>query len=418
MIGPGAGARRTPVFSIPVCATIFACLLLSRDPAILADAQFWAEDGTVWFAQAHSLGLAALLRPESTYLQTVARLVAWAAVKLPLRWSPTAYAAAAFAIQLLVPLFFVSDRCAALWPKRAERFAFGCLLMVLPNTTEVYVNLTNSQWHLALLAFLILQAAPAASIGGFWFDSLALALSAFSGPFSILLLPSAAIALWGTPTRAQLVRTVLLGAGALVQLAVIAAAGHGRSSAPLGASLAGLVQIIADQVVYAGLFGISTLGAVAHRQVWSSGLVPAAFCLLALVMAAIACRRAGRPMVQACLFAGLVMAAALRHPQISATDPQWPALMRPNSGGRYFFIPLAVWLAVCASLLRHPSGPVRVLAGACVGCTLLVAVPNDWARWSEPDRGFPALARRFDASPRGTVMTLPIRPWISVTLRR
>lgn len=411
-----APAARLP--GLRACALVFACLLLSRDPAILADAQFWAEDGTVWFAQAHRLGLAALVRPESTYLQTVSRLVAWLATPLPLRWSPTAYAAAAFLIQLLVPLFFVSERCATLWPRRAERFAFGCLLMVLPNTTEVYVNLTNSQWHLAMLAFLILQAAPAASIGAFWFDSAALALSALSGPFSILLLPTAALALWAAPSRAQLVRTVLVGAGAIVQLAVILGAAHVRSSAPLGASVAVLMQIVADQILYAGLFGISTLNAVAQGPLWRSGVGPAALCVLALVMAVASCRSRGWPMVQACLFATLVVAAALAHPQISITDPQWPAMTRPNSGSRYFVVPLAVWLAVCASLLRHPRAVLRVLAGAAVGCTLLVAVPSDWTRWSEPDRGFPALARQFDASPRGTVMTLPIRPWIAVTLQR
>jgi|SRR5271165_6523884 len=55
-------------------AAIFvtAALLFLRRPDALLHAQFWAEDGVVWFADSYNFGaLKALLRARDGYLQTI-----------------------------------------------------------------------------------------------------------------------------------------------------------------------------------------------------------------------------------------------------------------------------------------------------------------------------------------------------------
>jgi hypothetical protein len=63
------------------------------------------------------------------------------------------------------------------------------LYLLMPNTAELHANVTNSQWYLALAAFLIVisDAAP----NRIWkaFDNVLLLLSGLSGPFSIFLTP-------------------------------------------------------------------------------------------------------------------------------------------------------------------------------------------------------------------------------------
>jgi len=59
------------VFALVVIA------LFSRSPSLFTHAQFYAEDGTIWFAQAYNLGwLHSLTLPQAGYLNTMPRLAA------------------------------------------------------------------------------------------------------------------------------------------------------------------------------------------------------------------------------------------------------------------------------------------------------------------------------------------------------
>jgi len=401
------------------CFVLFASLLLSRDPAILFHAQFWGEDGWFWYPQAHHDGLLTLFRPENGYLQTVSRLVALVALPLPLAASPTVYAGFAFVAQLLVPLTLASDRLAQHVPDRLVRLVLACLLVVMPDQTEVYANLTNTQWHLAALAFLILLADAPRSRSLAVFDGSFLLLSALSGPFSLLLLPVAAVELCVRRTRTSLIRVGFVAFGAAVQgLCILLTMTATRSPQPLGASFHLFSQIISGQIVLVSLLGRSTLGHVEASGLWKSGILPACLCLLGFIVLLEALRLGNRFVRQACLFGALVLAAALTHPQATMTGDQWPVLTIPDSGTRYFFIPVMVWLGLCLFVAGSAHAVSRKVAQACLLSTLLIAVPRDWQRPDEPDRGFYALAKRFDSSPHGTVMSLPIRPGTQMTAQK
>jgi len=52
--------------------------IFSRCPSLFTHAQFYAEDGTVWFADAYNFGwLHSLLMPNAGYYSTVERLRRW-----------------------------------------------------------------------------------------------------------------------------------------------------------------------------------------------------------------------------------------------------------------------------------------------------------------------------------------------------
>jgi len=65
----------------------------------------------------------------------------------------------------------------------------------LPNSYEIDANITTIQWHLALVACLLLFAEPAESLGWRILDVVTLALISVDGPLGILLVPVAAV-LW------------------------------------------------------------------------------------------------------------------------------------------------------------------------------------------------------------------------------
>ena len=55
---------------------VCAAILVARRPAQLRNPQLWAEEGTIWYAEAHTMGARALLRSFGGYLDTTQRVVA------------------------------------------------------------------------------------------------------------------------------------------------------------------------------------------------------------------------------------------------------------------------------------------------------------------------------------------------------
>jgi hypothetical protein len=110
----------TEVASRPVALSLTGLLfgsgLFLRCPATLLHAEFWAEDGVVWYADAYNAGWHSLFFLLNGYLQTISRLVALLAQFLPLAWAPTLFAVAALLVQTLTAVFIVSARMATVWP--------------------------------------------------------------------------------------------------------------------------------------------------------------------------------------------------------------------------------------------------------------------------------------------------------------
>jgi hypothetical protein len=108
--------------------------LLTRRPGLFLHAEFYAEDGRVWFAQAYNAGwLHSLTLPEGGYLNTLQRLVAGIALLVPFRWAPLVMAIAGLLLQALPVTLLLSARCRS-WGPLFLRCVFAVIYVVLPNS--------------------------------------------------------------------------------------------------------------------------------------------------------------------------------------------------------------------------------------------------------------------------------------------
>ncbi|HMS41456.1 MAG TPA: hypothetical protein PKE69_14585 [Pyrinomonadaceae bacterium] len=165
--------------------TLFGLVLIfTRRPDAFLNPQFWAEDGRNWFAQAYNNSvLTALFTPEAGYFQTISRIIAAVAQIFPFEFAPLIFNLSAIGIKMSVAGFLLSKRLSNLLPDTPLRFFAAFIYLALPHSYETHANLTNAQWHLAFLAFLIIIAAPSEKTTGKIFDFAAVSLSAGSGPF-------------------------------------------------------------------------------------------------------------------------------------------------------------------------------------------------------------------------------------------
>jgi hypothetical protein len=400
---------------LSACVIIF--LVWQRCPSIISHAAFWGEDGWVWYPQCYASGWQCLLIDHSGYLQTISRLVALLSLLWPLAAAPKVFAMSALFVQAAPAIFLLSPRMAPAIPSLGLRMALALLLVAIPGMDEVYVNLTNAQWHLALLAFLVLTAAPPATAPQRGFDTLVLFVSGLSGPFAPLLLPVALIWWWRQRGRWQLWRLAIIGVCAVGQAVLVLLHQSSRHVAGpgIGATLGRLINIVDTDILAVAAFGrqgvIDRFWLVGEGWLTRAQPLPMviAGCIMAgaLALAVIAFWRGPWILRAFIIFVGLELVSSLID-GLSLTQPLWVA-MEHWVGMRYYFHPIAAWLAILVALICDRCLPLRAVGVAVMMLTVIFGIPADWELPALPRSTFVQEAKEFAKAPPGTVMSFPIR---------
>jgi hypothetical protein len=401
-----------------VAACIIIFLVWQRCPTVISRAAFWAEDGWVWYPQCYASGWRCLLIDHSAYLQTISRLVALLSLLWPLAAAPRVFALSALLMQSAPAIFLLSRRMASAIPSVGVRVALALLLVAIPGMSEIYVNLTNSQWHLSLLAFLILCANPAQTGPERIFDTLVLAVGGLSGPFAPPLVPVALLWWWRDRRPWLLWRLVIMIATAAIQIGLVLVhqSTRGIASPGIGWSLVRLINIVVTDILGVAAFGRTPL--IDHNwlvgQGWlSDGSLRAtimAGCLMAgaMVLALLAFVRGPWVLRAFLIFTTLELTLSLTD-GLTLVQPLWVA-MEGWIGMRYYFHPIAAWLAIIVTLICDRNASLRTIGVAIMALTLVYAIPGDWHLPKRKVTIFQAQANAFAHAPPGTMMRFPVAP--------
>ncbi len=383
-------------------------ILVSHRPEAVFHAQFYAEDGHVWFADAYNLGgWIALFQVHTGYFQTFPRLGALLALLVPLSLAPLVLNLLAIAVHAIPVNLLLSTRSSA-WGVVRSRALFAGIYLALPNCKELSCGITESQWLLALCVFLLLVASKPQSLAGRIFDVFVVLLCGLTGPFCITLFPIALFLAWRERNRWRWATAGLLATLCLIQAwALLIVDPAGRSSAALGASPALFTRILAGQVFLGTLLG-------------GNGLSSRSSPLLLLILICVAI--GGIAIVAACFFNSpmqfrlflLLSTALFALALISPTGwvPEgvsaW-ANLAAGPGIRYWFFPT---LAFAWTLLWCFQSRIRLLKIVSAPLLLLMCVGmiRDWRHPAFKDMHFAKYAARFEAAPAGTVVIIPENP--------
>ena len=397
-----AGAFRFP--ALLLSSFVFAFAVISRRPDAFLNPQFFAEDGNVWFAEAYNFGwLRALFITHTGYFQTLPRLGAALALAVPLAHAPLVMNLIGLAVQIAPAVYLLSARTSN-WAPLRIRFLMAAAYLAVPNTSELNVSITEAQWHLALLASLVVLSRAPESRLAITFDLAVLALCGLTGPFCIVLFPSAQIMYWKHPNRWRRIVTALLGSAALLQgISLLSSAVRTRASMPLGASLDLLCRILVSQVFLGPLFGMNSALRRGDLYVYS-------LTALGIGLLAYCCVRARLEWALFILFSALIFTGSMFTPQASYDQPQWVALARAW-GTRYWFFPILafVWCLLWYAGVGQ-NRALRFFGGAAL-IIMCAHIPKEWRLKPCADLHFASQVRnRFDPAPAGTVVSLPILP--------
>ncbi len=410
-------SRTLPPWGWPLAAVVAVTVVISRRPDAVTHAQFYAEDGTVWFAAAYERGFASLLIPYNGYLQTLSRLVAIIFTPLGLRWAPLAFNLIGIAVQVAPALFLLSSRLEDAAPL-SGRASLAAAYLLIPSF-ELDVTLTNAQWHLAVLATLIVVARAPRGWLERLFDVSAVLICALTGPFGFLLLVVLGIRWLRGRERWWMVLGSLCLICDVIQGVAIIASGR-PATGSLGATPARLLELIADKVILDGLFA-QDFKPVVYLQPGPGTAVAAGLIDLAagaVVLAALV--RGPAALRLFILTAGSIALAGVASPLVSASE-QWARLLVPSVGQRYFFLAECAWLAclLWAVTRLHPI-PLKGLGVLLVGAAMAVGLAAAWQYPPFYNDHPETYADEFNAAKPGTTFVAPINPpgWtIRLTVR-
>jgi hypothetical protein len=389
---------------------LFACLIVvTRRPDAVFHAQFWAEDGWVFYQDAYNFGAwPALFRAYAGYFQILPRLGASIALLVPLTVAPLVLNLIAIAVQALPANLLISNRSSG-WGSLRYRAVLAGVFLALPNCGEVEATICNSQTLLALIAFLLLVAAKPRSVAGRVFDVSMVLLCGFTGPFCIFLLPIALYVAWQRRCRWNWAVTSLLALSCLVQAwGLLIVNPTGRSQyAPLGANPAQFARILAGQVYLGALLGGNRLAALPGRGLFTflvcSSIVGTSIVVICLANSEV-------EMKLFLLFSSMLFAASLISPMASPPIglSRWDAIAM-QFGIRYWYFPTLAfaWSLLWGLKSRKPG--FRVVSAVLL-IVMCFGIIRDWRCPVYSDLHFAEYANRFKAAPSGSPFTIPLNP--------
>jgi hypothetical protein len=385
---------------------LFACaVVISRRPDAILNAQFCNEDGHVFFAEAYNYGWwAALFRSYEGYYHAFPRLGASLALLVPLTLAPLVLNLFAIGIQALPANLLLSSRSSA-WGSLRFRGLLAGIYLALPNTREMSNGINQSQWYLALCAFLLLVAATPKGGTGRIFDLTFLLLCGLTGPFCIFLFPVAFFLVWMRRDRWHWVEAGVFAACCLIQAWGLFSGGFsGRPHFALGASPALFARILAGQVFLSTLIGGNGLAAYSGPQVLIFLLCVA---IVGIAMVAICFIRSTVEMRLFLFLSSIVLVASLISPTAypPAGVSMWD-LLAGAVGIRYWYFPT---LAFAWSILWCFRSGKAMLKSISVVLLFLMCfgIIRDWTHPAYQDMHFAEYAKRVEAAPAGTVITIP-----------
>jgi hypothetical protein len=383
-------------------------ILTARRPDAIFHAQFWAEDGHVFYADAYNLGWwRALFHTNVGYFHAVPRIGAALALLVPLVLAPLVLNVIAIAAQALPVNLLLSHR-SAVWGSFRYRALLAGIYLALPNCRELSATITNSQCLLALGAFLLLVASTPKSVAGKLFDIVFLLICGLSGPYCIFLLPIAVLLAWKHRDRWRWVPVATLTASCLVEAwGLLVLSPTARPHYFLGASPKLFTDLIAGQIYLATLLGSNGL---AFRP--SPGL--SVFLLLAAIggtaIFTICVVKSTLEMRLLILFSSMVVAASL----ISPTARPIPGIsiweqLAVAVGVHYWFFPTLAFAWSLVWCFQSRAAALKTISGILL-CLMCIGIIRDWRHTAFKDLQFRDYASRFEASPPGTVVTIPLNP--------
>ena len=411
--GDAASGVARPFKPAVVPTLIFLLALVLRSPGLFIHPRFWAEEGTLYYAQIQHLSLAqGVTRVINGNYQFLTNAIIEMALLVPVRWSAfvTTYLSLAVAIACawMIAEFFAVRRY-PLWAASAV----GALFALQPAGYEVFLSATNVQWVTSVMGLLLCVSRDQSATSRTAILRFALLLACgLTGTTTCLLLPLFAV---GAVRRRTPYGWCFLGtliAATAVQASVVAFHHDDLQRRPFAMSPDALLALVL-QVAFAQVLPVNILDHVSAAIIGRTG----ALLSLALVVMAglLAFARSARGTIDRLtgevLLGGSVVVSLINEFGALGTST---GMALGLSGSRYFFLGATCLLILIGTCLTGGSSIIRLSATVFVTLAALNGLSTAAsASWTKIYLEGPSVAEQVDQCDGQTPCAIRVWPtWV------
>ncbi|MEC5385594.1 hypothetical protein VVD49_07650 [Uliginosibacterium sp. H3] len=344
-----------------VLIVILIILSAIKTRGYLLDGRLWAEEATDFFSGVHGKSfISAFCYVYKGQLQIVTNIIVWLGTLVPINWLPFATTSLSYAVQSVPILYLIMYRT-QLEIGFLQFLGFLIVYHGLPQSEEVFSTATNVQWHLGLLAA-VLVILPVSRGWRLWLSRLLLVACGLGGVPACIVAPVALARYAVTRDRERLVQGAVLAMCALIQLSMLllhgADAGGGRS---VDFRILVALQASSFQQIYSPVFGPEFANFLAPFVRNGGGVFEVfSICLVLCFYYFFAREKEWAP------FAVLCSAMMVLVSYVGALDDRL-SLISAAVGGRYFFAPnVLLCLVLAAATSKTVRGLYGVIFATCV----------------------------------------------------
>jgi len=370
-------------------------LAVTHRPDAITNPQPWAEDGTIFIADAYNIGLRCVFHPYAGYLVVFQRIVALIATNISLAQTPLILNCVALCVQAGICTFVgMSDRLADQFSSRASQLTIAALVIAFPYAPEIHGHITNSQWFFPILGVAIIFAKPASTALREILDYIIIAVIALTGPFSIMLAPISLLKARGG--RRHMIFAALICAGAVLQYVTLRTQHRAVSAFSVKSAigfLGGRVGILPvfgpGQYLPPGISFVSVVAAILVIMIYLWGL------------------KNGGPFLKGMMYLGaaLFVTTMLTCNGIVTSNPH---LLMWWMGSRYFFLS-AIAMLMSLSYMAFTKCSWRILAVP-LFCLAIWGIHANWRYQPLPDYHYRQQVAKLNTLAPGRFLDIPICP--------
>jgi len=327
------------------------CILFYKRPDAFLNAQFWAEECTVFFSEAYHEGASSLFNTCLGYFHLYPRLVFYAGIKIgfPLQWMPflNCYAW----LMILILLFVYIWKRVELEPWR--KFFLTLIIPLIPIQSEILMNLTNVQWIMALFPVVIFSATDLdRNKKWFYADVLLLFITGLTGPHMLVIMPLLLVWLYKKkrrPGRETLLVYLAILQGICVMAALVLFGNISRREGEFAFHNVGFINYLYKQfaMLFIGKFAFDT--PLVLQYIVVAGLLPYAIYLSYKILK----ENSMHALAATSFFTGMLFVTATL---VSYRND--PGVLHPHYGAaRNFFLPADCfrWYIITNIKMAKPS---------------------------------------------------------------
>ncbi len=394
--------------------TILTGLAILRVQDVVIRPQFWAEDGSIFFHDSNCFGFQSLRRTYAGYYHLVPRLISLFAGLFNPLYAPILYSSLAIISMALVLYLVLSPRL----PLPYKPF-LAFFIVAIPNADlELYANITNVQWHIAIGVFAVVLMKPSASRIIIFLERVFIFIAGLTGPFVLLLMPVFVLkTVWVASARQDKLRMmgliVIAVVTAFIQAFALSVYGlHMRGSITSSTSGLGEKFLLILDSIFLHIFSLYGLGighlaptAFTNISFQAMTILSSILLIITAIIVMYSFFKGNYKFEKAAIyyFGMIVLIAGLYKSRNNLFT-----LLNNQSENRYFFIPniMLCWLFMLMlkeKLLKFVAAVLIVL--------LLFSTAVDFIREPLVDYNWPFWANKIHTTPN---LQIPINPpgWV------